>query len=305
MNQSQISTDVNEAAQILLSGGIIGLPTETVYGLAACALNQSAVSKVFAVKGRPTSHPLIVHLRPEEDLTMWGVFTPDALRLARAFWPGPLTLLVERTKMVPDWVTGGRDTVALRVPSHPVAIALLQAVNTGLVAPSANKFGKVSPTTAQHVLDDLGDSVDLILDGGSCEVGVESTIVECLEDSLVLLRPGAISAEQIQDVVEAQWTTVQGVSRAPGMLASHYTPDAVVVLVDGIEEAQQYKTKQESDGGKVAIIHHQQVDEYARKLYDDLRDADNNACTTVVAVMPPDEGLGAAIRDRLRKAANR
>jgi L-threonylcarbamoyladenylate synthase len=180
MNQSQISTDVNEAAQILLSGGIIGLPTETVYGLAACALNQSAVSKVFAVKGRPTSHPLIVHLRPEEDLTMWGVFTPDALRLARAFWPGPLTLLVERTKMVPDWVTGGRDTVALRVPSHPVAIALLQAVNTGLVAPSANKFGKVSPTTAQHVLDDLGDSVDLILDGGSCEVGVESNVSKTL-----------------------------------------------------------------------------------------------------------------------------
>ena len=305
MNQSQISTDVKEAAQILLSGGIIGLPTETVYGLAACALNQSAVSKVFAVKGRPTSHPLIVHLPPEEDLNKWGVFTPDALRLARAFWPGPLTLLVERTKMVPDWVTGGRDTVALRVPSHPVAIALLQAVNTGLVAPSANKFGKVSPTTAQHVLDDLGDSVDLILDGGSCEVGVESTIVECLGNSLVLLRPGAISAEQIQDVVEAQWTTEQGVSRAPGMLASHYTPDAVVVLVDSIEEAQQYKTKQESDGGKVAIIHHQQVDEYARKLYDDLRDADNNACTTVIAVMPPGEGLGAAIRDRLQKAANR
>ena len=305
MNQPQISTDVNEATQVLLSGGIIGLPTETVYGLAACALNQSAVSKVFAVKGRPTSHPLIVHLPPEEDVTKWGVFTSDALRLAHEFWPGPLTLLVERTQMVPDWVTGGRNTVALRVPSHPVAIELLRAVNTGLVAPSANKFGKVSPTTAQHVLDDLGDGVDLILDGGSCEVGVESTIVECLSGSLALLRPGAISAEQIQDVVEAQLTTEQGVSRAPGMLVSHYTPDADVVLVDSIEEAQRYKTKLESDGGKVAIIHHQQVNEYAQKLYDDLRDADNNACSTVIAVMPPDEGLGAAIGDRLRKAASR
>jgi L-threonylcarbamoyladenylate synthase len=305
MNQPQISTDVNEGAQVLLSGGIIGLPTETVYGLAACALNQSAVSKVFAVKERPTSHPLIVHLSPEEDFTKWGVFTSDALRLARAFWPGPLTLLVERTKIVPDWVTGGRDTVALRVPSHPVAIALLRAVNTGVVAPSANKFGKVSPTTAQHVLDDLGVSVDLILDGGSCEVGVESTIVECLGDSLVLLRPGAISAEQIQDVVQAQLTTEQGASRAPGMLVSHYTPDADVVLVDSIEEAQRYKTKLESEGGKVAIISHQHLDEYAKKLYDDLRDADNNACSTVIAVMPQDSGVGTAIRDRLRKAASR
>ncbi len=305
MNQTQISTDVTEAARILLSGGIIGLPTETVYGLAACALNESAVSKVFAVKGRPTTHPLIVHLSPDADLTKWGIFTPEALQLAQAFWPGPITLLVKRTTMVPDWVTGGRDTVALRVPSHPVAIKLLQAVDTGLVAPSANKFGKVSPTTAQHVLDDLGDSVDLILDGGSCEVGVESTIVECLNHAVTLLRPGLITTEQIHHVLQTQVTTEQGVSRAPGMLVSHYTPNANVVLVGSIEEAQLRQSKLELNGDKVAVIHHHQVDEYAKKLYDELRAADLNACSTVIAVLPPDEGLGAAIRDRLRKAATR
>ena len=305
MNQTQISTDVTEAARILLSGGIIGLPTETVYGLAACALSESAVSKVFAVKGRPTTHPLIVHLSPEADLTKWGIFTPEALQLAQAFWPGPITLLVKRTTMVPDWVTGGRDTVALRVPSHPVAIKLLQAVDTGLVAPSANKFGKVSPTTAQHVLDDLGDSVDLILDGGSCEVGVESTIVECLNHAVTLLRPGLITTEQIHHVLQTQVTTEQGVSRAPGMLVSHYTPNANVVLVGSIEEAQLRQSKLELNGDKVAVIHHHQVDEYAKKLYDELRAADLNACSTVIAVLPPDEGLGAAIRDRLRKAATR
>ena len=305
MNQTQISTDVTEAARILLSGGIIGLPTETVYGLAACALSESAVSKVFAVKGRPTTHPLIVHLSPDADLTKWGIFTPEALQLAQAFWPGPITLLVKRTTMVPDWVTGGRDTVALRVPSHPVAIKLLQAVDTGLVAPSANKFGKVSPTTAQHVLDDLGDSVDLILDGGSCEVGVESTIVECLNHAVTLLRPGLITTEQIHHVLQTQVTTEQGVSRAPGMLVSHYTPNANVVLVGSIEEAQLRQSKLELNGDKVAVIHHHQVDEYAKKLYDELRAADLNACSTVIAVLPPDEGLGAAIRDRLRKAATR
>ena len=305
MNTSNITTDVNAAAQVLLAGGIVGLPTETVYGLAACALDQSAVAKVYGVKARPTTHPLIVHLSPEADVSKWGVFTADALLLARAFWPGPLTLLVERTDLVPDWVTGGRDTVALRVPSHPIAIELLRAVDTGLVAPSANKFGKVSPTTAQHVRDDLGDSVDLILDGGSCDVGVESTIVECLGDSVVLLRPGLISAEQIQNVVQSQLSSDQGVSRAPGMLLSNYTPDADVVLVESNDEAESLKTTLESSGGKIAIISHQKVDEYARRLYDELREADQDSCTTVIAVMPPDVGVGTAIRDRLRKAATR
>jgi L-threonylcarbamoyladenylate synthase len=305
MKSSNITTDVNAAAQVLLAGGIVGLPTETVYGLAACALDQSAVAKVYAVKARPTTHPLIVHLSPEADVSTWGVFTADALLLARAFWPGPLTLLVERTALVPDWVTGGRDTVALRVPSHPIAIELLRAVDTGLVAPSANKFGKVSPTTAQHVRDDLGDSVDLILDGGSCDVGVESTIVECLGDSVVLLRPGLISAEQIQNVVQSQLSSDQGVSRAPGMLLSHYTPDADVVLVESTQEAERLKATLESSGDKIAIISHHQVDEYARRLYDELREADQDSCTTVIAVMPPDVGVGTAIRDRLRKAATR
>lgn len=305
MNESRISEDVGEASRVLLSGGIIGMPTETVYGLAAIALDESAVSRIFNVKGRPTNHPLIVHLSPEADPSMWGEMTAQALLLAKAFWPGPLTLLVQRTDLVPDWVTGGRDTVALRVPSHPAAMELLRHVDTGVVAPSANKFGKVSPTTAEHVLQDLGDEVDLILDGGPCQIGVESTIVECIDDTVSLLRSGAVTDEEIESVLNTQLLSDHGEARAPGMLLSHYSPDAEIVLVDSYEEALNTKKVLERDEVTACIMFHEDVNEYATRLYEDLRDADRKGFGTVIAVLPPRIGIGTAVRDRLAKAATR
>ena len=305
MTKHKITTDVSQASDVLLSGGIVGMPTETVYGLAACALDEGAVARVFEAKGRPTTHPLIVHLAPDADVSQWGEFTAEAKALAKAFWPGPLTLLVRRSPLVPDWVTGGRDTVALRVPSHPVAIQLLRAVNTGLVAPSANKFGKVSPTTAEHVMDDLGDDVDVILDGGACVVGVESTIVECLDTSVSVLRPGTITVDEIEAVLQTVVAPSLGESRAPGMLLSHYSPDADVFLVETREAGMQKKHELEKTGRTVHFIYHENVDDYARHLYQDLRHADVVHCDAVVAVMPEASGVGIAVRDRLTKAANR
>jgi L-threonylcarbamoyladenylate synthase len=305
MTQHKVTADVAKAVDVLSSGGIVGMPTETVYGLAAFALDENAVARVFAVKGRPTNHPLIVHLSPDADVSQWGEFTEEARALADAFWPGPLTLLVRRTSLVPDWVTGGRDTVALRVPSHPVAIQLLRAVNTGLVAPSANKFGKVSPTTAEHVMDDLGDDVDVILDGGACVVGVESTIVECLPQSVAVLRPGTITSDEIESVLRSVVGFSSGESRAPGMLLSHYSPDADVFLVETLEEGLLKRQQLKNDGRSVHFINFADVDEYARHLYQELRQADIAHCDAVVAVMPAASGVGIAVRDRLTKAATR
>lgn len=302
---SLITHDVHSAVTILLTGGIIGLPTETVYGLAALAENKEAVARVFSTKGRPTDHPLIIHLSPEADIDQWGHLTPHARTLADSFWPGPLTLLVRRTTRVPDWVTGGRNTVALRVPSHPVAQQLLREVNTGVVAPSANRFGKVSPTTAEHVAADLGDDVDLILDGGACSVGLESTIVECIDEEVRVLRPGSISVADIEGVLGRSVSPTQGESRAPGMLASHYAPRARVVLCDSLPAAQELFTEAGESGVKARIMWHDDIDDYAEHLYADLRAADSDGCSVVFAVVPSASGLGAAIRDRLQKAAHR
>lgn len=296
-----ISTDVSLALDILLSGGIIGMPTETVYGLAACALDEDAVHRVFDTKGRPRNHPLIVHLSSAADFRKWGVFNNDAEALATSFWPGPLTLLVPRTSLVPDWVTGGRDTVALRVPNHPLAQELLTRANTGLVAPSANKFGKVSPTTAHHVLEDLDTEVDLILNGGECEVGLESTIVECT-DVLQILRPGQITTEDIIRATGKFPKETTGPSRAPGMLTSHYAPQAQVMIVDSLEEAKTIEA-QHSTLRKVHLLHFSNVASYAEHLYDELRIADHNKCELVIAVRAPSTGIGIAINDRLAKAA--
>ncbi len=193
---------IAEAAALLRAGDIVGMPTETVYGLAADALDPAAVSKIFAAKGRPADHPLIVHLPSAEHLPQWAAAIPkDVLALARAFWPGPLTLILKRTREVPDEVTGGQDTVGLRVPAHPVALALLRAFDGGLAAPSANRFGRISPTTAAHVHEELGERVALILDGGACEVGIESTILDFSRDVPEILRPGAIGPEDIARVI--------------------------------------------------------------------------------------------------------
>ena len=303
MTSGEIGSDIRQAATLLRDGGVIGMPTETVYGLAALASNEEAVRRVFDIKGRPYDHPLIVHLSPTEDLSQWGHFNSDATALAQAFWPGPLTLLVPRTARVPDWVTGGRDTVAIRVPNHPVAESLLALVADGVVAPSANLFGKVSPTEAKHVFNDLGKLVDYILDGGPSEHGVESTIVECI-DKPTILRPGSVSKDDIEAVLHISMQADTGESRAPGMLTSHYAPNAQVVLVETIEELRNQTSELSISGTRCISLHFDSVQEYAFRLYASLRQADETGVDVVVALLPPDQGLGVAIRDRLRKASH-
>ena len=303
MTSGEIGSDIRQAATLLRDGGVIGMPTETVYGLAALASNEEAVRRVFDIKGRPYDHPLIVHLSPTEDLSQWGHFNSDATALAQAFWPGPLTLLVPRTARVPDWVTGGRDTVAIRVPNHPVAESLLELVADGVVAPSANLFGKVSPTEAKHVFNDLGKLVDYILDGGPSEHGVESTIVECI-DTPTILRPGSISKDDIEAVLHISMQADTGESRAPGMLTSHYAPNARVLLVETIEQLENQISELSISGTRCISLQFDSVQEYAFRLYASLRQADETGVDVVVALLPPDQGLGVAIRDRLRKASH-
>ena len=303
MTSGEIGSDIRQAATLLRDGGVVGMPTETVYGLAALASNEEAVRRVFDIKGRPYDHPLIVHLSPTEDLSQWGHFNSNATALAQAFWPGPLTLLVPRTARVPDWVTGGRDTVAIRVPNHPVAESLLELISDGVVAPSANLFGKVSPTEAKHVFNDLGKLVDYILDGGPSEHGVESTIVECI-DTPTILRPGSISKDDIEAVLHISMQADTGESRAPGMLTSHYAPNAQVVLVETIEELRNQTSELSISGTRCISLHFDSVQEYAFRLYASLRQADETGVDVVVALLPPDQGLGVAIRDRLRKASH-
>lgn len=297
--------DPREAADVLEGGGIVAIPTETVYGLAARVHDRTAVERVFAVKGRPASHPLIVHLSRHDDPTRWGVMNRSASVLASRFWPGPLTLLVPRTTLVPDWVTGGRDTVAIRVPGHPLTLELLDLLDDALVAPSANMFGRVSPTRAEHVARDLGHRVDLILDGGPCEVGIESTIVESVGDEVRVLRPGAIDDAQIAALIGARPGGISGESRAPGMLASHYAPMARVVLCASIEEAEGVAARLGEQDVSTTILWESDAASYASVLYERLREADAAGVAVIIAVLPAGPGLAVAIRDRLTKAAGR
>jgi L-threonylcarbamoyladenylate synthase len=298
-----ISQDIAHAVHILQTGGVVAIPTETVYGLAALARDGDAVEKIFAIKGRPRSHPLIVHVATFEMALLWGIFHKDAQKLGERFWPGPLTLLVPRTSLVPDWVTGGRESVAIRIPNHPLTLQLLHDLNDALVAPSANKFGKVSPTSALHVAQDLGKEVDLILDGGECGIGVESTIVEC-NDGVRVLRPGAISQHDVEALLDVEVASDStGQVRAPGMLASHYAPHAQVVLCDTLEDAQKCAHEFHDKGLKTFVIFEPHLPEYAQKLYSLLRQADRETCDVIVAVRAPYVGIGAAINDRLMKAS--
>jgi L-threonylcarbamoyladenylate synthase len=312
---------VRAAAQTLADGGLVALPTETVYGLAADASNPDALARVFAVKGRPLGHPLIVHVGNAEDLDRWAREVPPLARtLVEAFWPGPLTVLVPRSAAVPDIVTGGRDTVALRMPDHPLTLAVLGAFGGGVAAPSANRFGHVSPTTAAHVLADLGDDVDLIVDGGPCGVGVESTIVDCTGHQPEIVRMGGVSVEAIRAVVGfdvAVWAGA-GEARAPGMLASHYAPHARVEVGE-VDTVVSRAAELVASGAVVGVLAPSVVDglspdvvelepaggadNYARVLYDRLRQADRLGFDVLLAVPPAPVGLGAAVADRLRRAA--
>jgi L-threonylcarbamoyladenylate synthase len=307
------TTDIGRAADLLRRGGLVAIPTETVYGLAADARQPQAVARIFEVKGRPRDHPLIVHLAGVEHLDGWIGDVDDATRacvaaLAAACWPGPLTMLVPRGPYVLDAVTGGRPTVGLRVPAHPMTTALLEVLGTGLAAPSANRFGRVSPTTARHVHDDLSafldPRTDAILDGGPCPVGVESTIVDLTTSPPQVLRAGAIDAAVIESVLEAPVAGGGGPSRASGMLTAHYAPAAEVLLAESAAAASAAAAEARATGRRVAVL--DRTDDLvlaARMLYADLRAADADDVELLVVVLPPAEGLGHALRDRLVKAA--
>jgi L-threonylcarbamoyladenylate synthase len=317
---------IDEAAALIRSGGLVAFPTETVYGLGADAANPDAVAKVFAAKGRPSDHPLIVHLADGSQLDEWASEVPPlARRLAEACWPGPLTLVLPRTPKVPDTVTGGRDTVAVRVPDQPVALALLRRSGRGIAAPSANRFGRVSPTTAADVVADLGDGpsgelVELVLDGGPCRVGVESTIVEVVGDLVTVLRTGGTPIERLEELVGAVERTASGPVRAPGMLAVHYAPSARVIPVEDPAAVAGVVADEQGRGNRVAVLAPAgstgvlpegtvvldpvgDATDYARCLYRRLRSADEHGADVVVALLPPAEGLGVAVRDRLARAA--
>jgi L-threonylcarbamoyladenylate synthase len=309
----------NRAVEILRRGGVIALPTETVYGLAANAEDELAVRRIFAIKGRPATHPLIVHLPDADALPEWASHVPEeARRLAAAFWPGPLTLVLPRTSRATDAVTGGQDTVALRVPNHPVALAILRGLGGGLAAPSANRFGRVSPTTAEHVRVDLGDDVELILDGGPCTVGVESTIVDLSSGAPTLLRPGGLPAEELERVLgrPVPLNTVPSV-RVSGSLASHYAPRVGVELVEAAEavpraESLRLQGLQVGVLGPASLALPRDLRRFdipedpagaARLLYMRLREADMAGLDILLACLPPAQGLGLAVRDRLSRAA--
>ena len=306
-----VTSDPERAARCLRAGGLAVLPTETVYGLAADAEQPDAVARIFDIKGRPADHPLIVHIGTVDALAGWVADVPAvATTLAEACWPGPLTLLLRRSARVADAVTGGRDTVGVRVPAHPLTSAVLTLTGGGLAAPSANRYGRVSPTTVEHVLDDLGELLDsqrdVILDGGASTVGVESTIVDCTTIPPQILRPGGIPSEDVAALLEMPLAPATGPSRAAGMVTSHYAPLATVHLVDRSADALAAADRFRAAGLAVGVIDGTgDLVGYARTLYRDLRNADQDGCTDIIAVLPPASGLGHAIRDRLEKAAAR
>jgi L-threonylcarbamoyladenylate synthase len=304
-----------DAAANLLAGGLVAFPTETVYGLGADACNADAVARIYSVKGRPADHPLIVHIASIDGLGDWADDVPGyAISLARDFWPGPMTLVVNRSGLAGDFVTGGQDTVGVRVPDHPVALGLLEAFvragGKGVAAPSANRFGNVSPTTAQAVADELGAYLadgDQILDGGPCEVGVESTIIDCTGDTPKILRPGAITAQMISEStgLEVVGVVEESAIRVSGSLEAHYAPVAKVLLCETPSAGQGFiaHANIQTPEGVIRLASPGSDEEFARVLYSALRAADEQGLAEVVVMQPIGIGIAVAIRDRLKRAA--
>ena len=305
---------IKDAATSLINGDLVAFPTETVYGLGADAGNEMAVKKIYQVKGRPEDHPLIVHISNLKQLDKWAREIPEyAIKLARSFWPGPMTLILPRTQLAKDFITGGQDNVGIRIPDQTLALALLTEFEkqggAGVAAPSANRFGKVSPTTASAVEAELGaflDSKDLILDGGACEVGVESTIIDCTTQTPIILRPGAITAAMIQELTSlSPQSNNTNNTKASGLLESHYAPKAKVLLDqtpkpgDGFIALSNIKTPQ----GVIRLASPKNNAEYAKLLYQALRDGDKQQLKTICAQLPSGDDIAEAIRDRLNKAA--
>ena len=310
-------SEIARAAASLRAGGLVAFPTETVYGLGADASNPIALERMFAAKGRPSDHPVIVHLRAGEDLARWSRDIPAiARRLADQFWPGPLTLVLRRAAGVLDAITGGQETVGLRTPAHPVAQRLLQAFGGGIAAPSANRFGRISPTTAQHVRDELGAAVDIVLDGGPCEVGIESTIVDLSTGAPVLLRPGWIAAAEIEAVTGLPVSRpASGSPRAPGTLAAHYAPKIPLLLAssssleqvvrDVIGPVAVLARRVQPTGSSAALweVAAADAETYAHDLYAVLRSFERSGCALIVVEAPPEVAEWDAVRDRLTRAA--
>lgn len=312
--------DIQRAVALLRQGELVALPTETVYGLGADALNPDAVAKIFAAKGRPADHPLIVHLPDAEQLTVWARDIPrEAIALAHAFWPGPLTLILKKEDDVPGLVTGGQDTVGLRVPRHPLTLELLRAFGRGVAAPSANRFGRISPTTAEHVCQELGDRVPLILDGGPCQVGLESTILDLSRDVPVILRPGAIGVDDIARVIgrrprlRGEEARADDAPRVSGALAAHYAPRTPLELIAHddllvrLRAGDAVLAPHPAPTGLPAEVtwHAAPVDPaaYGRDLYASLRALDESACRRILVETPPDTAEWSAVADRLGRAA--
>jgi L-threonylcarbamoyladenylate synthase len=306
-----------DAARALRAGALVAFPTETVYGLGADAQNADAVARIYSVKGRPADHPLIVHIDSIDRMGDWSSEIPEyAIKLARDYWPGPMTLVLKRSDIAKDFITGGQDTVGLRVPAHPLALGLLGAFvkegGLGIAAPSANRFGAVSPTTADAVQEELEQymaDTDLILDGGPSLVGVESTIIDCTSDAPKILRLGAITKEMIEEttgLTVAESTNEKPEIRVSGSLESHYSPKAKVLLDvvaeagDGLIAPDQIPTP----NGVIRLMAPSTIEQYARDLYRALRLADQKGLEVVVVLQPGGEGLAAAIRDRLQRAAH-
>jgi len=312
------ASTLKDAAASLRSGNLVAFPTETVYGLGVDATNKEAVAHLYQVKGRPSDHPLIVHISSMANLDKWARKFPEyAIKLARTFWPGPMTLILPRTNLAKDFITGNQDSVGIRVPSHPLATALLTEFEglggLGIAAPSANRFGKVSPTSANAVVEELSDYLsptDLILDGGPCQVGVESTIINCTKDFPEILRPGAITATMISGLIGLQENKIargsnKSTIKAPGLLQSHYAPKAKVFLSttpnsgDGFIALSDIPTPP----GAIRLASPKDTKEYAQILYQALRFADTKQLPNLIVIPPTGDDLAIAICDRLEKCA--
>lgn len=321
MNTNNDLNNMQHAVSILREGGLVAFPTETVYGLGADAGNPDALRKIFFAKQRPIDHPLIVHISDISQLKDWAMdMTDTALLLAKTFWPGPLTLILKKAPGVSDLVTGNQETIGLRIPHHPVGLALLRAFGGGLAAPSANRFGRISPTTATAVREELGDAVDMILDGGPCDVGVESTIVDMSGDAPVILRPGMITAEQIEAVLKRSVArSKKNAPRVSGSLESHYAPRTTTKLVPS-SDLQLFLQKINLEDLPLALLTRQKLEilsdqihavvmssnpkQYAHDLYQTLRDLDKQAFRQIIIESVPETGDWDAIRDRLSRAAS-
>lgn len=315
-----ITTDIALAVERLRQGGVVAFPTETVYGLGADASNPDAVQRIFAIKGRPISHPLIVHIGDADRMAEWArEIPPAAKRLADRFWPGPLTLILKRGN-APLEVTGGQDSVGLRMPDHPVALALLRGFGGGIAAPSANRFGRVSPTRADHVREEFGESVDLILEGGDCTVGLESTILSLLDEQPRLLRPGAISIAELEAAIGMPILGPQerGDIRAPGLLESHYAPDTRLLprppeelaatvrelIETGLRVAVMTRTVADLPAGTHSLSMPIEPADYGRELYVSLRRLDDEDFDIIVVEQPPSTEAWRAVNDRLGRASH-